>query len=254
MEWFGDKLGVGGFLGELASAFSSDQPAQPLPRNRVQRIPDTPPEMEREESSKDPVEQAVVETEIAAVIEVPTVEPIAETSDGISNDQMSMEEVTDTVIPSRKSPVDQEGKPNLELESVDKILFPQPLEDDLPTQAMGIPVQIDVILPEKETFEIPEYHVLPIPHRPLQPENGPPVDVPSVDSEPFIPTAEAALHTTPEILKPIGFATAAVAGLVSFFGMMRIYGLFRGGRRSRKVKGDIRERRHVRDWDVSVDT
>ena len=82
------------------------------------------------------------------------------------------------------------------------------------------------------------------------PSADPVIDDTGDSITPFVPIAEAAVHKTPAFLAPIGIATAAVAGLLSFFGVVGVHS-FVSGRWGAKRRGErVRERRHVRDWNV----
>lgn len=191
---------------------------------------------------KGPVRQTAVERKPAPVEGVP--------------ERKAIEggEIQDTAVPSTKSP----PRENIDLKAVpvDEILRLPGLELSLPMDPV---FGIGDISPGHKTLN---HHVGDIPpHKaPLFIEYGPDgketpmadtaANPDTPDSEPWVPVAEGVVHKTPKFLKPVGLATAAVAGIASLAGVMGVYSLIR--KIAHRPKGN-KERRHVRDWRVSVE-
>lgn len=142
----------------------------------------------------------------------------------------------------------------------DKINIPRPAGLELPPIPMELPeylnpdmFPLDPTIPKSDLVPIDGMGFTSAAKGPLLLENTPsadPVVGDTGDSTPFVPIAEAAVYKTPAILAPIGIATAAVAGLLSFFGVVGVHSLVSRRRGAKGKGGRVRERRHVRDWNV----
>jgi hypothetical protein len=191
-----------------------------------------------------PVEQAEVEG-ISAAAKDP------ETSKGL---ETSLEviplENQDTTVPSQSSPVSATPT-GFELVPLERLPIPKSPVLELPS------LPIDVAVPKElvpSTLDLAQAEntraIVPFMMEGAAPN---PAEPPPIAKSPFIPEAAAVVHKTPEILKPLGITTSAVAGLVSFLGVMGIYNFIRGVRRSSEEKETTRQRRHVRDWNLSIE-